>query len=313
MTGGKLFESALKRCLLNEINKTGKNPKALVGGDAGKCCETLTSVASVTGNEAGVAALSVYRAVNSLAAAGAKAEGITLSLSIPKDFGEDRIRDFVRELIGACEKADVRILDGNAVVTENESLTSVVTAIGKDCAALVPLDENRDKVILMIGNTGTAGAAMIAGSHREALMTRLPEGFVDKAAAMFDDALCAEKALSLSKDLGGRAIMHDVEDGGLFGAVWELCERENIGCELEIGCIPIKQGTIEVSEFFDINPYILRGDGAMLVIAEDTPEARAAGHMIGRVISGKERVVVLGSERRFLEPNRNDDYFNLRG
>ncbi|MBP5248693.1 MAG: hypothetical protein J6Z46_01675, partial [Lachnospiraceae bacterium] len=247
------------------------------------------------------------------AAAGAKAEGITLSLSIPKAFGEDRIRASVREIIGACEKADVLILDGNAVVTENESLTVVVTALGKDCAALVPPDGNRDKVILMIGNTGTAGAAMIAGSRRESLVTRLPEGFVDKAAAMFDDALCAEKALNAAKELGGHVLMHDVEDGGLFGAVWELCERENIGCELEIRCIPIKQGTIEVCEFFDINPYILRGDGAMIMIAEDTPEARAAGQVIGRVISGKERVVVLGSERRFLEPNRNDDYFNLRG
>ncbi|MBP5249015.1 MAG: hypothetical protein J6Z46_03320, partial [Lachnospiraceae bacterium] len=140
MTGGKLFESALKRCLLNEINKAGKNPKALVGGDAGRYGETFVAVASVTGNEAGVAALSVYRAVNSLAAAGAKAEGITLSLSIPKAFGEDRIRDSVREIIGACEKADVRILDGNAVVTENESLTVVVTALGKDSVSLVPPD-----------------------------------------------------------------------------------------------------------------------------------------------------------------------------
>ena len=209
---------------------------------------------------------------------------------------------------GGSVAAGVAIVSGNTVVTGNESITVSVTAAGHEEIKLTAPDDGQDRILVMTGNTGTAGAAMLARAFRDELLTRLPGDFIDKAAATFDDALCAKSALMLAKEAGGCAAMHDVEDGGLFGAVWELCEREKTGCELWINKIPVKQGTIEISEFFDINPYITRGDGAVIAIVPDTPQTRAAGHVIGQITSGKERVVVLGSEKRFLEPNRADDY-----
>ena len=103
---------------------------------------------------------------------------------------------------------------------------------------------------------------------------------------------------------------HDTEDGGVFGALWELCERENTGCRVNIRDIPIKQSCVEVCELFDINPYQMRGDGSVVAIGPDTPENRALSTVIGFTTPGNDRVLIMGEEQRFLTPNRTDDYYN---
>ncbi len=59
--------------------------------------------------------------------------------------------------------------------------------------------------------------------------------------------------------------MHDVTEGGIFGALWEMAESSGIGLEIDLKKIPLKQETVEICELFDINPYGLIASGAMLM------------------------------------------------
>ena len=63
--------------------------------------------------------------------------------------------------------------------------------------------------------------------------------------------------------------MHDVTEGGIFGALWEMAEASGVGLEIDLKKIPVRQETIEVCEFFGINPYQLISSGCMLMAAED--------------------------------------------
>lgn len=67
----------------------------------------------------------------------------------------------------------------------------------------------------------------------------------------------------------GVSAMHDVTEGGIFGALWEMAEASGVGLEIDLKKIPVRQETIEICEFFGINPYQLISSGCMLMAAED--------------------------------------------
>ena len=54
----------------------------------------------------------------------------------------------------------------------------------------------------------------------------------------------------------GVSAMHDVTEGGIFGALWEMAEASGVGLEIDLKKIPIRQETVEVCEFFGVNPYL---------------------------------------------------------
>ncbi len=112
--------------------------------------------------------------------------------------------------------------------------------------------------------------------------------------------------------------MHDVTEGGIFGALWELAESSGIGLEIDLKKIPVRQETIEVCEFFQINPYELISSGCMLMAAADgsrlVRELEKQGihaAMIGKATGGNDRLVWNGEERRFLVPPQADELYKV--
>ena len=110
--------------------------------------------------------------------------------------------------------------------------------------------------------------------------------------------------------------MHDVTEGGVFGALWEVGESANVGLEIDLTKIPLKQETVEVCEFFDLNPYLLISSGCLLVVTDRANELIASyekegikGTVIGRVTEGHERIAYNEDERRYLEPPRTDQIY----
>ena len=76
---------------------------------------------------------------------------------------------------------------------------------------------------------------------------------------------------------------------------------------------------MEISEYFDINPYQLKGDGALLFLTHDSAAAIRAlrelgisAAVIGRMNESNDRVLINEDETRFLEPNRVDEYEKAR-
>lgn len=99
------------------------------------------------------------------------------------------------------------------------------------------------------------------------LKEHFPASFVDTAKA-FDQYLSVvpEAAVAVKS---GVAAMHDVTEGGLFGALWEMAEASGVGLEIDLKKIPIRQETVEICEYFDVNPYGLISSGMMLMASAD--------------------------------------------
>lgn len=327
MKSGKISEAVVKRSVIKNVNKQEKQhmvSKAGVGCDAGLFAqEEMTGVlaaASTTlaGCEEGLAAVAVHRACNSLAAGGGNPLAVTVQLMLPEASEEKKLKEMMKEVLTACEEAGVVLANGH---TQNSSFVTEpvvsVTAVGTAPAVMTMEETVYGSDLVMTKSAGLAGAALLAKHDRERLHERYTYSFIDKAVLRIAEVSVLPE-VDLLKKLGVRH-MHDVAEGGVFGAVWELCERLCAGVELDLKKIPICQETVEISEYFDINPYQLKGDGALLFLTHDSASVikalkaqGIAAAVIGRMTDGNDRILINEDETRFLEPNRVDEYEKAR-
>ncbi len=70
--------------------------------------------------------------------------------------------------------------------------------------------------------------------------------------------------------------MHDVTEGGVLGAAWEMAEAAGCGVVLHREAIPVHPATRHICEAVGLNPLRLLSSGAMLIACPDG-EAMAAG------------------------------------
>ena len=70
----------------------------------------------------------------------------------------------------------------------------------------------------------------------------------------------------------------------------------------------MKQHTVEICEFFDLNPYKLVSGGSLLIATEDgnalvrtLEQEGIPSVVIGKATDSNDRVLINGEERRFLE------------
>ena len=116
----------------------------------------------------------------------------------------------------------------------------------------------------------------------------------------------------------GVTAMHDVTEGGIFGALWEVGEASGVGIIADLDKIPIRQETIELCEFYDINPYMLISSGSMLIgtphgnkLVDELAEQGIPAAVIGRATEGNDRIIRSGEETRFLEPAGSDQLYKI--
>ncbi len=327
MKSGKVSEAVLKRSIIKEVNqqkKQGVASKAGVGCDSGlfavsECTGVMASACTVlAGEEEGLAKLAVIRACNSLFASMATPEAVTVQILLPETMEESSLKHIMHEILTACEICDVVLSQGHTQVSSFVTSPVIsVTAIGTASAVQLLNETVYGSDLVMTKTAGLAGSILLAKHYRENLHERYTHSFIDKVATREDEFFIGTECKIL-KELGV-CHMHDVAEGGVFGAVWELAERLHAGVELELKKIPILQGTVEISEYFDVNPYQLKGDGAVLFLTHDSDivikklkEQGIMATVIGKMTDSNDRILINEEEKRFLEPNRVDEYERAR-
>ena len=324
MKAGKLKESVLKRSILKQLHK--RNDKVMmgpfVGSDYGAIDVTedevvVLSTDPITASAVGQGKSAVYAAANDVASSGATPQGVSVSLLLPTSLNEEELRDIIKDMESACEECHVDIIGGHTEVTRavKEPLVTV-TAVGT--VSKDKLVDNRNLCpgmdIVVSKWVGLEGTAILAKEKSGELRTRFPQPFIDKA-AVFDQmmSVMTEAAVAVKS---GVCAMHDVSEGGIFGALWELAECGDVGLEIDLKKIPIRQETIEICEFFDINPYKMMSGGSLLMATEDgnalVRELEKAGifaAIIGKATSSNDRVLLNEDERRFLETTQTDEIY----
>lgn len=326
MKVGKVPESVLKRSVIRQIR--GGRPEVVLGAGVGEDCAALKIAADetlvlstdpITGTTRDIGSLAIQVTVNDLASAGAEPIGVLLTVLLPESAEEPVLREIMAQAQEACERASVQLVGGHTEVTPvvREPLLSVC-GVGKvKDGRLVTTAGARPGMDLVVTKwVGLEGTSILAKEHRERLCERFPASYVEDAMAL-DRYISVLGEARIAARIGVGA-MHDVTEGGIFGALWEMAEASGVGLEVDLKKIPIRQETVEICEFFGISPYQLISSGSMLIAADDgAAVARAISGaginaaIIGRVTEGRDRVAWNGDERRYLGPPKEDELYSV--
>lgn len=326
MKAGKVPESILKRSIIKQI-KT-KRPEILIGAAVGEDCAVVEladdevfvmSTDPITGTSHEVGSLAVHVTANDIASSGAEVIGVMLSVLLPEGTDEEELKTIMKQVEGTCHDLNIQTIGGHTEITRvvNQPVLTV-TGVGKvKKDALITTGGARpgDDVVVTKW-IGLEGTSIIAREKEDKLKERFTEVFIRRAAD-FDKfmSVVPEAAVAVRH---GVSAMHDITEGGVFGALWEVAEASGVGLDIDLMSIPIRQETIEVCEVFGISPYQLISSGSMLITTQGGHDLVAAleregihASVIGKVTQGNDRILINGEERRFLEPPRSDELYKI--
>lgn len=323
---GKVSENVLKRAIIGQIQT--KREEVLVGAGVGEDCAVLRlkedevfviSTDPITGTSKDVGLVAMHVTANDLASSGAEPVGVMLTILLPESFQETQLRALMQQMEEAAGALNLQIMGGHTEVTAivNQPLITVA-GVGK---------AKKDKVITSSGARagqdvvvskwiGLEGTAIIAKEKEGDLLECFSSNFVEKAKG-FDQymSVVKEGAVAVKSNVSA---MHDVTEGGIFGALWEIAEASGVGLEIDMKKIPIRQETIEVCEVFDINPYGLISSGSMLMtcdngydLVRELEKEGILATVVGKVTDGKDRILRNEDEIRYLEPPKQDELYKI--
>jgi thiamin-phosphate kinase len=326
MEVGKISESILKRSVLKQIKR--RREEVLIRPNIGEDCSILqlkedevfvVSTDPITGAVQDIGSLAIHVTANDLASSGAEPIGVLLTILLPDQTNEKTLRKLMQDVEATCADLNIEVIGGHTEVTQavNQPIVTV-TGVGK-ChkdTLITTQGAKAGQDIVLTKWAGVEGTAIIAKERESALLTRYKKELIDRAQS-FSQFLSVVPESKIGVKMGVTS-MHDVTEGGIFGALWELACSSKLGLEVELDKIPVKQETIEICEFFDLNPYKLISSGCMIMTIDQgddlvlaLKEANIEATVIGKMKSEKERIIISEEKRSALEPPKSDELYKI--
>lgn len=317
MNRGKVSDSVLKRSVLKLIKK--RNPqvqKPAIGMD----CAVITQ----ENEKRIVSAVScgswpVFRVANNIAACGGTPVAVQCCILLPEEAQESELKDIMKSLDGACEKLGMQISGGHTQVSGSVSSPIVtVTGIGlchnKELVCATNIKPNQD--VIMTKWIGIGGIRKLIETKQSDIQRVYSQEVIDKAAGNQEDMSVVPEAQLVLQ--AGVTAMHDVAEGGIYAALWDMAEAGHVGLEIDFRKIAVKQEVIELCELFDVNPYELESTGCLLMTSERGYDivkllmgAGIKAQVIGRTTEGNDRVIRNLDEARYLETPKSDELYRF--
>ncbi len=168
------------------------------------------------------------------------------------------------------------------------------------------------QAIVMTKWIGIYGSVRIAENCRDELRSRYPD-FIMENAIELKQFLSVDADVRIAGEHGDKCI-YACTDGGLYAALWDMARESDVGLTSYFKDIPVRQETVELCEFYDINPYKLKSDGAIIVVTSAPDELMAAytdagipSAVIGHITENKEKVIIYGDEKKHIQKPARDE------
>ncbi len=314
---GKLDNDDLERLVLKKFHRV--RPESLsypaigqdcaildLGGDlAVLSCDPITS-ASISH----LGRLTVHVCCNDAAAAGAEPVGLLVTLLMPPSGTMEQISRIAEDLSSAAQLANVDILGGHTEVTDAvfRAVTSAtVVARQPRNRALKGMRPGDD--IVMTKWAAVEGTTILAEDFVHRLYS-VPAALLSSAKALSGQlSIVAESKIAMQY---GATAMHDVTEGGVLGAAWELGYANSCAVRIDTNNISVREDTKALCDALHLDPLRLIGSGSLLVACPDGKALVSAlqsqgipSAVIGQAIEG---TISFADDAPLSEPHADELY-----
>ena len=291
MNIGKLTDEQLESLVLSRLPKLSAN--TLSGAGIGADCAWIragddmivTSSDPITAGGANSGTLAIHVSCNDIAACGVKPSGILIVIIAPPDAGEKDISDIVDQASREASRLGVDIVGGHTEVSEAVNRFVVISkAFGRiRKGSPVPLGRAKpgDKLIIT-KSAAIEGSFIAASEHYEKLRGRVPDRYIEEARA-YDSLVSVVKegsvlgsleAIDKAHNENGFPLcavnlMHDVTEGGVFGAAYEMADFSGIGVTVDQRLVPFTDATKAICEALGMDPFRTISSGALMIATSE--------------------------------------------
>ncbi|MET3616548.1 hydrogenase maturation factor [Peptoniphilus olsenii] len=269
---GKLKSSELEKYVLKNI-KALRN-EVLIRGGTGIDTAVLdfdgdlivTSTDPITGASKNIGNLSINISVNDICCQGADPVGVLLTVLLPTDAEIEDLELIIKDCNKTCEKLNLEIIGGHTEVTDAVSKIIIsTTVLGRVNIKHIPkVDQVQEGDIVAISKyIGIEGSSIIYHDlyDEQKILSKNEKKFANELNNFI--SVMEESKLASYYNV---KYMHDITEGGIYGAIWESSKAINMGIDIDKNKIPILDLTRKLCEYYKINPYKLISSGSMLMI-----------------------------------------------
>jgi len=319
---GKLTSELLNKHVFEPLRELPKRPETKLRPGPGEDCavldfsgEVLLSADPITGAAEDIGYLAVHVNANDIAASGGEPVGIMLTVLLPPASAsecEAALAEIMSGAIRAAKEVNIDLLGGHTEVTDAVTRPVVSAAIiGKAAKAVATSGAVPGNALVMTKYAGLEGTVIITKERAETA----------KRLGVFESAVARASEISILREAAIAAefasAMHDITEGGVLGACYELAEASGTGVLLELDEVPLLDETVILCREFGLDPYALISSGCLLIAAEDGDgladrinKAGIPARVIGK-ITEKERQYKKGGVLYELPPPMSDEIYKL--
>ncbi len=285
---GKLDSDVLERVIFKNI--IYKRSEVKVKPGIGEDCavvdfgayDCVMSTDPITASVKDIGRLAIHISCNDIASNGVEPLGLMLVVMLPVGTTEEQVASIMQDAAAAAARCCVEIIGGHTEVTPVVSKPVIIsTAIGRAAAGRSQSAQTAEAGdgIYMTKYAGIEGTGILAGDFAERLEGILGPSELAFAHKLLDEVSVVKEGVAAGKI--GTHGMHDITEGGILGAVWEVCNIAGLGCEIFEESIPVLDVTKKICAHFDINYLRLISSGCMLIVAPHDKEAELCAAVEG--------------------------------
>ena len=288
---GKLSPDALRR---NVLRYTGAPRKDLiVGGGLGEDAalirwpdtERFLVVASdpIVGASEGAGELLVHVHANDVVCKGGEPSWLIVTLIIPAGEGVAMVSRIMQEVHEACAAMGIAVVGGHTELSDRYDWPVIVgTMMGPtNCQLGISRIRPGDR-LLVTGHAGLEGMSILAHDRPDLLSCLSAEELTTIRAWRKD--LSVVPPARVLRDFSH--YMHDPTEGGLEGALLEVCKAAGLPLSLERDAVPISSITRKAAASLGFDPMRLISSGMLIAaVPEERVEAAQAALLQNRIPS----------------------------
>lgn len=292
---GKITAADFNQFLLNKCGK--ERPEVTVGPQFGvdvgiinlpngqamaMASDPLSLIPSLGLKES--AWLSVQLVANDIATTGFAPMYGQFVLNLPAHFPQKDFQTYWDYIHQFCSDLGVAITGGHTGFIEGQNST---IAGGGTFMTVAPQNQlltsnlaQPDDAILVTKSAAMSSSAILAMSFPETVKNKAGNENYQTACASFYEISVLKEALTAMANQNENSItaMHDVTEGGVLGAIYEMAIASGNGAVIENDKLPITEAPSKVCEVFSLDPRRCIGAGAMIITCKKdaVPQVLAA-------------------------------------
>lgn len=272
------------------------------------------------------AAYGLLTEVNELAAQGVHAGSAEIRIEIPADMDKSRMHSIRNHIAKAMEKLETEDFQLEELHIAGEKCAAlrvpqiVITAAGeidhKERIADALLTARAGQDIVYAGWAGLEGMLRIIGEKEAELRERFTPAFIGQMKA-YDSELCGLSKIAVA-DAMGVSVIRQVSRGGILASLWDLAKDTELGLNLDLKKIAVRQETIEVCEHFRLNQYQLASGGSFLMLTENGEALADAlnqkgiqAAVIGQLTDSNDKIIHNGEDMRYIDRPAPDELMKV--